>query len=149
MCGRTHPEVMHPLPGDAKGIRAAQQVCAPCRVKTQCLKQSFQFQDWGGIRAGYTGLERARYARDGLAVEELPPPRVPVETFHCARCRDEVARDPERPFAKFCSSCAWNPPGGRKPSLCRDCKQQPGKSPGGRCEDCAASPARLFAEVPS
>lgn len=146
-CGSEHPEVMYPLPGNVHAIRQAQLVCEPCTVKAKCLAQSYDLRDWDGVRAGYTGIERAMHFKSGIPLGQWPAPVGVFETFTCKRCEVECARDPKRPFVKFCPACTGHPAGGRKHASCRDCKQRPATSPRGRCEDCAGAPARMFAGV--
>ncbi|WP_432182080.1 WhiB family transcriptional regulator [Streptomyces sp. NBC_00063] len=55
---RDDPDAMFP-DGNKEGIAAAKEVCGPCPVRRQCLRDAIETRDtqWG-IRAGLTPQER-------------------------------------------------------------------------------------------
>ena len=57
-CRWTDPDLWFPQPGQADVVRAAIRICQTCRVRTECLQESFRLPAhmrrvgiWGGLTA--------------------------------------------------------------------------------------------------
>lgn len=142
---RSDPELMWPHPNAP--IEEARRVCAGCNHTEACIEQGIGMRDWHSVRGGYSGLERERYHRQGLAVADYPPPpKVPIARAvikFCNRCGSGFAADPAHPFARICFKCSHRAPQVR---ACAGCGKEKRIRSRGMCENCYRN-ARLHNEL--
>jgi len=83
-CRDADPHFFHPAPDDSEGIEAAQEICARCPIRLDCLALALGFPDARGIWGGLTEDQRAAHRR-GDARNDA---RVRMS------CRDAISRSP-------------------------------------------------------
>lgn len=133
---RYDPEVMWPNPNATNQIEAARKVCRRCDHRIACILQGIADQDWESVRGGYTGKERAKYHKKGLAPAEYPPvqPSVVAKMRKCAGCKQQFEVTPDRPTSRHCRTCV--PARKRRFGACPNCKQTKRVHARGLCEPC-------------